>query len=213
MRLRSFINEVSDKERFQVAEFIKSIEKECKPYLKLLKGRSPMIRGMKNTDDMGVKPVRKDRTSKIGNSKETVKDINDYMDYIKAARRDRSVIAISEFTSRMSQMFGQPYWIFPIGGFKYTYIEAADFNYGSNNFNSTSFLGYVKDRRWEDYDMDDYGWDREGIVVNRDFDEAYNKGYETWFECDRYYYISLRAPFAAVFGNQMKYMAPSWMMM
>ena len=214
MRLNKFINEISDSDRFIVERFIEDIKKNCKPYLKLLKGRSPLIRGMNHAvpTDIGSKPVRKDRKSKMGHSKETMKDIDDYMDHIHGARRTESVIAISQFSNTMRVMFGDPYWIFPIGGFTYTFVEAQDFNYGDSDWSARNFMNYIKDRRWEDPDMDDYGYDginHPGIIVNKDFDRAYNKGWEIWFECDRYYYIQLSSPVAVVLGNQMKYMRPN----
>jgi hypothetical protein len=112
-------------------------------------------------------------------------------------------------------MFGTPYWIFPMSIFDYTYVESDDFNYSSSNWNIGTFLEYIRDRRWEDPDLDDYGWDGKGLVVNKDFDKAYNRGYEVWFQCDRYYYIDLTSPLAIVFAREMNkqhgiaYMPPS----
>jgi len=205
MRLNKFINE----DREQLKEFIKNVQKDCKPYLKLLKGRSPLTRGMKivSPTDFGMKAVRKDRKSLIGHSVTIVKRINQYMDHINAARRDRSVIATSKFQQAMTHMFGEPYWIFPKGKFKYTFVRSSDFNWSGTAYDFDYAMAFFKDEMWKDPDSIPAHW-KPGLwfETNKQFDEAYNKGYEIWFECDHYYYINLNIPLTAKFANTMKFM-------
>jgi hypothetical protein len=32
---------------------------------------------------------------------------------------------------------------------------------------------------------------KDGFGINKGFNEAYNKGYEIWFECNKYFFIAI----------------------
>jgi len=221
MRLRNYITEEwqmqkkSSKElsieQMNLELFIKDIKGKCKPYLNLLGGREPLTRGMRivSPTDFGIKAVRKDRKSLIGMSSTEVKKINQYLEYIGAARRDRSVIASSTVSNSKAMMFGDLYWIFPIGRFDYTFVFSSDFNWSGPGHSMDDFRKYIKYEYWKDPDVPEVYKPENSFMTNAGFDNAYDKEFEIWFECDKYYYMALNIPLAARFAHQMKFIAKS----
>ena len=103
-------------------EFAKLVKKDCKPYLNALKGATPFRRGMRNASrfyyegiSAGKHKVQQDRKARLFNHPE----LNPFLAKKGGARRDKSVIAIS---SNPGRWFGSPYYIFPIGKLKYSWV-------------------------------------------------------------------------------------------
>ncbi|MFW6377594.1 MAG: hypothetical protein ACOCZ5_03005 [bacterium] len=64
MRLYKFLNEKDILDLYdQVQEFNDNVKKYCKPYLRLIKGKEPLVRGMSPKGDqfIDVQNVRKNR--------------------------------------------------------------------------------------------------------------------------------------------------------
>ena len=210
MRLKQYLtNEAVTWTPDDMEIFAKAIVKNCKPYLKLLKGRNPLVRGMTReqaaTYGAGKKTVRKDRISRAGLDPKKTERANEWLDSIGAARRDKSVIAISK---PKLQLFGPEHWIFPEGKFKYTYVKSDDFNSSNRSgWEPAKFWVWLKIRAGGDKEkLDKFEKalfteefnPKKLFGINKGFDEAYNKGYEIWFECKKYYFIELESPSGSV---------------
>ena len=211
MRLTQYINESEIAETYAKI-MVDRITKNCKPYLKLLKGREPIKRGMDSGDfiwspgstkEAGLKKVRQDRLSKAGIDQEVYRKINIWLKDHKGAQRDKSVIGVTKPGSHAFSWFGPQHWIWPTGNFKYTFVESHDFNSSSRNWELSKFTAFIK---WHYPAREEMEWQTKvnGEVtktshykpidyfhINKDFDLAYNKGYEIWFECKTYYYVKV----------------------
>jgi len=161
--------------------FLNKVKKECKPYLKLLSGRTPLYRSMNRIIvNMGQKNVRKNRIP-MGTPSNVFPKINKWLQENGHVRRDRCVIARSE----KNYLFGRPYIIFPISRINYTWVSAVDWN-------EDDVSG------WNPYTLEDYfihpnketeRFLKTHITTNKGFNIVYNKAYEIWFDCDKYYYM------------------------
>ncbi|MFW6046459.1 MAG: hypothetical protein ACOCP4_01565 [Candidatus Woesearchaeota archaeon] len=106
-------------------------------------------------------------------------------------RRDQSVIGTSKYKDL--NIFGEPYFIFPIGDFSYTYVKALDFN----DPPSTRNLSNDEVNIYDDFltgnpaiitsEVDAIL--KKLIVTDKNIKEAERHYYEIWFNCDKYYYI------------------------
>jgi len=127
MEIRDYLTEIVNANE--------KIERDCKPYLKLLKGREPLYRGMKvgiGIDEIGKKKVRKGRKARGMSDEKLNAAINKWLKSEGHVRRDRCVITSPSVhqVKRLSSMleFSNVYYVFPIGNLKYTWIESKDFN-------------------------------------------------------------------------------------
>ena len=195
MRLKDYLNE----QKMQLVttdydEKINIIKRDCKYYLKLLKGKKPMVRGMKadiiDNNDMTKKQVRQDRRPK-GMSTRTANAFNKWLEENGHVRRDRSVFLTSGIDF-IKSMHGEPYYIFPIGKFNYTWVKAKDVNLtdGFTGWDAVYVEAYFRDDFNRDLidGLDDFP---KFFFTNTGFDTAYNEKYEIWMDCKEYYFIKL----------------------
>jgi hypothetical protein len=164
----------------------KLIMKDCKHYLGLLRGKDPLVRGMKvyvAEDGPGVlwsRIVRQDRRSRMAGPKARV-IINEFLEEFGHARRDRSVIA----SSKGRVEFKPWYRIYPIGKFNYTWVRSRDFNFTEDSWPGDMMGWMEKDELLKVLEVQDgIG----NIVTNKRFGVAYDKRYEIWMDCKEYYF-------------------------
>jgi len=133
MRLYRFINEretfryeVVNPHPVSVQNVVDIINKNCSKYLKETKGkwfkRSMDIRSMKK-GQVGYRKVRQDRKPQ-GMEKSTADDLNKWL--IKNGHADRSKSVICSRDS--NPLFGDGFWIFIEGNYKYTWADTPDLN-------------------------------------------------------------------------------------
>jgi hypothetical protein len=199
-----------------IKDMIGHIKKDCKPYLGLLGSKTPIFRGMyghssewkyeEMKDDLttkyGLKSVRQDRQgiSNISNQdlatgeqgqwgakKGTFfKALNEWLAKNGHAERNKSISCTTDYEA--ASYFGQPYYIFPIGKFKYTFVRSKDFNEKSIHWSPEEFVTYIRYWKAGTAGKLDFNADRL-FSTNKNFNEAYRKEYEIWFQCKSYYYI------------------------
>jgi hypothetical protein len=180
----------------------KQIKHFCKDYLKLFKGKMPLFRGIHGISKIGNKPVRQDRTP-LGTSSEAFKFVNKWLNKKGWPRRDRSVICTSN--ESWANDFGNPRMIFPVEMKGYAWIESTDFN--DHSFSDKAVSKGGRPKSWDigtlewmtEHSQDEKRFDRANkyletfIHGNKHFDIAYNRKYEIWFDCKRYYYLTIVA--------------------
>lgn len=199
MRLSQYINE--GHEEFPFGEDInESIHKNCKQYLKLIKGLNPLYRGMDAPYDIGIKDVRKDRTP-FGMNVDEALVLNHMLQKNGHARRDKSVMCTSD--DDHLELFGHPYLIFPLDRIKkYTWFDGPDVNMeGHSGWTDSTIPAWVASvvgpNDWTDWSGNnvDHVLDKlekpveKFFTTNKGFNRAHKHGYEMWIECDKYYYV------------------------
>lgn len=185
MRFYSYINEVSLKEDMHIDDINKMIHQDCKHYLNITQGKYIFKRGMLYVDIFGKKQVRQDRKPR-GMKTELFEKLNKWLQKNGHIRRDKAVIAAN--IKNTTSMFGDVYWMFPIGKFDYTWLMAKDMNMyddrtGWDSLSVEKFFerGFVNDIPGE---FKDY------FVTNSSLKMAWTQHYEIWFNCKEYYYFS-----------------------
>jgi len=207
MRFKQYLQErLKPKEVPTLDEINSIIQKDCKPYLKLLKGKEPLYRGVNSPDVFGKKNTKKDRIPR-GSSNYEFGFINQWL--IKNGhnnRKDNIMICTSDY--KRAQRFGIVCYVFPIGKISYTWIDAKDFNENnwSTGWYSTFIIDYLENvdfnlNNFEDNpSMKEYEKNynykmskpfADYFHTDENFNTAYEKGYEIWFKCKSYYYIML----------------------
>lgn len=168
MRLNKYLIEAKG---VSAEDIFNDIKKKCKPYLRLIKGREPLYRGIHditgskatfydeedvlvNKTDVGlgygIKKVRQDRIAK-GTRKTDFKLVNKWMEGNGHVRRDKAVSVTSSLLA--AKFFGSNSWIFPIGNFNYSWVKSPDFNH------TNKAVGYFT-ADWEcDTDLDATIWE------------------------------------------------------
>lgn len=201
MKFYQFLDEAKSAKK----ENQEKIVKDCRPYLKLLEKHNiptPFYRGISksNAGDIFLKKsVRKNRVPKAIN-KQVFEEINEMLDEEGYARRDESVIATAWIN--WTEIFGVPYMMFPIGSFKYSFVDTFDFNSLKNKKGISEELeGFLRGSYKEDgetFEFDDFSDDfienaldelKKYIFKNKGIKISYQKGYEIWFNCDNYYAV------------------------
>jgi len=174
----------------------KIIKKDCGPYLKTLqsKGIGAFWRGMgypTPTGNFGKKAVRKDRTSK-GMQAKVANVLNDWLQSNGHNRRDKSISATASWAH--ANFFGEPFAVFPIGKFSYTWVPSNDINEPNNKSKWHPELLYAF------FDIQPHYSDspsaRAGLPnfeqffrTDKGIMAAYNNKYEIWFNCKSYYFV------------------------
>ena len=165
---------------------IRLIMKNCKHYLGLLRGRDPLVRGMKiyvGEGGLGVlwkRSVRQDRRSRMSGPKRR-EVINKFLEEFGHVRRDRAVIA----SSKGRVEFKPWYRIYPIGRFDYSWVRSRDWNFDEGQWPGVDLAWMEPDVLLRVLkDQDGIG----NIVTNKRFGVAYDKKYEIWMGCKDYYF-------------------------
>jgi len=188
VRLLDYINESS----YELDNFNDLIHKDCRPYLSLIGNNNPIMRGMRTADRLGIKDVRKDRRP-LGMDKEDANVLNDWLQRKGHCRRDKSVLC--SYDSETADNFGFVHYIFPIGSFRYSWIEARDINgsYNPTGWHGNTVEAWIADQKKESNIDDRLILSRLRMPFEHYFhtDEGYSemmtKRYECWIECDKYY--------------------------
>jgi hypothetical protein len=188
MRLKQHINETIDFDNINVL-----IHKNCKQYLKLIGHHKPLFRGMESEPYIGIKDVRKDRKP-YGMSSEEADYLNAWLQKNGHARRDQSVICTSD--GDHVDIFGEPYYIFPLDHIaKYTWFHSPDMNMeGDAGWDYNTIMAWKLTTNGE-YIVNSNILDRlkmpfeDFFTTNKEFNYAYDHGYEMWIDCDKYYYV------------------------
>ncbi len=190
MRFINYLNEkITDPDEINYL-----IQKDCKYYLNLTKGNI-FTRGMTVSNFFGKKEVRQDRIPK-GMNQDTADNFNEWLKKNGHLMRHNAVIAISPkdpSSISMYTKFGKNHWIFPIGKFSYTWIEAKDVNITDVR---TKWNDMIIDHLFNpeiDFEVDvilpkpfeQYFHTNKGIKI------AYRNQYEIWFNCKEYYYVKI----------------------
>jgi len=199
MRLnRYLIERIESLNYLPPSEIANTFKKDCSKYIKLLSGKRPMFKGMesqylepqKYTSKIyiGRKKVRKNRRPS-GTQKWAFEFVNKWLDKKGWPRRDKSLILTSN--EGWSDYFGNAYYVFPINtNYGYAWVEASDFNDsspGKVDWDVGRFHNLV------DNDEDIVASDmlEEFVHGNKHFDIAYNREYETWMDCNYYYFLGI----------------------
>lgn len=203
----------SYKEHSEIESFLKKIEEDCQPFLKILKeniniktysGGNPILyRGIKNRDDDFIKEkVRKDRKSLDSSKHVDIEKLDDmYQD--KFGVRPRSQGIFCSFDASQADRYGDLFMIFPIGDFNYLVSESWEDT-------MDAWLFYLEDAKdnFDDEEMSEfinkYGEIEEGqsipdkyikdMVVdktyfNQNIKHGIENGNEIIIICDEYYAI------------------------
>ncbi len=199
MRLLQHINEGSDAEVPFGVNMEEVLHSECKPYLKLIKGKNPLFRGMEYAAyEIGTKKVRKNRTP-FGMEHEHADTLNHWLQKNKHVRRDESMLCTPDVDH--TGLFGSPYMVFPIGRLRYTWFNGPDVNMdGHSGWTQDTIAAWYFTQhpdRQEALHLEDYvdkAMDKLDkpfewfFTSNKGFSRAYKNDYEFWIECDKYYY-------------------------
>jgi len=183
-----------------IDDFNEVINKECKPYLKLLSQyKDPLYRGISGVpkNAWGAKKTRKDRRPKQM-PKNVADYLNGWLQKVGHARRDKSVLCSP--SSELLRIFGAPFYIFPAGKIKYTWVESSDINFVEPNTGwlgsatPEAFWGFHNDGPnafMDDSTLRNLKQPFKDYFHSDDFTKGYTKGYEFWFECSHYYFAPL----------------------
>ena len=202
MKFKEYLTEMLQPE--QLININDLIQKNCKPDLKLIKGKYPLYRGMSTLSKMwgdvwiGEKKVRTDRRSRGGTKPANFKVINDWLQKHNHNKRDNTIMCISDIT-RLA-MFGNAYTIFPIGKMSYTWLEGHDFNYGNVDTGWEGGMYHYVEHIKAGKEAEER-WNKESVFkmkkpvleyfhTDTGFNEGYAKKYEFWIKCKSYYFVS-----------------------
>ncbi len=196
MRLQQHINEGYSVYKKSLFELNKDLKIQCRSYLKLIKGKIPLYRGMTVHMDVGVKDVRQHRTS-LGMDQKIADKFNAWLQENGHTRRDNSVMTSSN--KKQTDLFGTNiYYIFPIGKFDYTWIKSNDVNIGYKDWDPIflqSLFGEDKYEKWlakQLYPGQDIDKNFDNFfTTNKQFDIAYKMGYEIWMNSKQYYFVNI----------------------
>ena len=175
----------------------------CSKYLKLLGGRKPMYRGMElqysdpvdftSKIFIGRKRVRQNRRP-MATDPGAFKLVNYWLEKQGWPRRDKSIMTTSDASWAAS--FGNAYYVFPINPKGYAWVEASDFN----NYSPSTSPDRIPSS-WSIGPFENLAKNNPELAVqmlknfvhgNKHFNIAYNRQYETWFDCKQYYFLYLR---------------------
>jgi len=200
MRFKQFLlTEMLDRDELMNMNDL--IHDYCKPYLKLIKGKNPLYRGMDyRTAEwgnvwIGQKGVRSNRKPK-GTQQFYFNKFNQWLEQNGHNRRDNTMICTSD--KEWAEGFGGHgvYYVFPYGKISYTFVESMDINI---NDETTGWTPYTIENFFEieNFDESDFKLNKpfaDYFHTDEKFDLAYKKNYEIWFKCKSYYYVIASQP-------------------
>ena len=203
MKFKKYLTE---DESSDIEELNNAIQNDCKPYLKLIKGKDPLYRGMVLGDShfMGKKRTRPNRQP-LGSPQIEFDYINLWLPLNGHNSRNKNVVMCSSHKDNI-ETFGDPYMIFPMGNISYTWMDSKDFNYSDSKTGwDFKYIGnFLKRTDFEFKTFEDNvpieEYDKTHRMkkpfhkyfhTNKGFDIAYKNSYEIWFKCKSYYYINI----------------------
>ena len=197
MKLQKYINEskIIDFSELSAEDIAKMIKMNCKKYINLLNGKTPLYKGLEiqyslgQRVSFGSKSVRQDRRP-MGTPLDLYRYVNKWLKDNKFPTRQESVITSSNRDH--ANFFGKAYYFFPIGSdWKYAWVKAGDFN--DNEYNTTTSWDIDEIVLWfatEEWDELDRLF-RLHLYLNKGFKYPHQKGYEIWFNCKYYYFMAI----------------------
>lgn len=199
MRFKQHINEGYKRMKDGFEKLNDEIHKNCKPYLKLIKGQDPVYRGVQSNYPIGYKNVRKDRQP-LGMDKEEADYLNNWLQKNGHTRRDRSMMVTSNYDNL--ELFGEPCYVFPMGQIKgYSWIGTYDINIsddeiGWNKMTIPAWYNIHTGNRYRGFEnqeiMDELKQPFEDLFhTNSRWSYAVKQGYEMWIECDSYIFVQM----------------------
>lgn len=139
MRLRLYLNEgYQESITTDTDRMVEVIKKDCKEYLKALKGNKPFLRYTQKGiphDTLLLSDTMKSRESK-GSLPGDMKHVNAYLRTNGHYGRDKNVVFAGGSGYGNIVMNSNPFWIFPMDPLKYTWGEFNDFNINSEGWDS-----------------------------------------------------------------------------
>jgi hypothetical protein len=125
---------------------------------------------------------------------DTFKKLNKWLQDNNHVRRDKAVIAANIGDNIFQNMFGQVYYIFPIGKFNYTWLKSRDINMkdissGWYEYAVDNFFIYGEKTFDSDYKINLNKPFKEYFTTNKGIEKAWKEYYEIWFDCKEYYYF------------------------
>lgn len=212
MRLTQYITEDREVKVENMDELVKLIKKDCKNYLKLLKGRVPLFRGMDVIQDyaVGLKRQRKNRKPRLM-PKRSLVFIDEYLDKRLLASRKESMIATTD-ESRMQSFGNKRCFVFPKGIFQFAMVRSSDMNFTSiktgwtpNDIHRYIFEYYKSTDKYEREELRIKIYEILDSTIDgnsqKAFNEAYRQQYEMWFDCDEYYYVGVGSRFSGIYNR------------
>lgn len=206
MRLLKNLNEyVSVEFKTDIDKMMSLIERDCKRYLKQLKGETPLYRAANLSGIMGNAAVRQDRIpSGLHIYGERGYDfLNNWLQKKRMARRDKSIQCTSEKSHAKLFLKGRHtkdfYYIFPADPFKWAYCNHRDFNFDPFIHDYLKFINPEEREKTSNEAIRNISQKEaekraseylKEFIFKKDFEGAYSMGYEMWYECKNYYYIS-----------------------
>jgi hypothetical protein len=212
MKFCSYLNEVRRPSWIKwtdvdVAQVIERIKKLCNPYLKKLKTEGidiPFYRGINDSKWYnilwGERRVRKNRQA-VGMSQSEADSFNIWLTLNGFCRRDESVMTTSN--PDHASMFGNVFYFFPIGNFRYTILKDDDLNHKLQydrdlRLYRNEVTPFLQAWNWitgnsinkpEDNVLKEF---KTLFIQNKQLELAHKKGYEVWFECGSYICLNPR---------------------
>lgn len=197
MRLKQYLTD-EYKQYKDIEDLAIKIKKNCGSYLNAVKTLDhPFLRAMKppikyGNIAFGEKDVRQNRKTRLL-SRSLAKTMNKWLESKKGARRDKSVIATSKLRST-HRGFGHPFWIFPVGKLKYSFVMAWDLNISDDLWEPFIFNTWLKNPEKTTFDPEPY------FYHNTQIKKAFQNSWEIWFECKKYYYCEPYIKLAKLLG-------------
>jgi hypothetical protein len=219
MKFENFINEKSLD--WAPLDWATHINRDCKKFMNEIKCKSFLWRGISLPDEGGIKNTQKSRTAKgMLDSDDMSEAFNDFLQKNGHIRRDKNVL-IATGNRNDAIGFGTPCIVFPIGNYKYSYLQTGDFNIQYSYENDSQFRaiktlaerlvdiprGYL-DKKNAHYDR---FWEMpleklkkmvsKLFISNKNLLKALDRGYEVWFNVRKYYYISNKGIIEELIGK------------
>ena len=213
MRLQNYITEYNDKKITDDWEkVIKILKKECSQYLKESKGEW-FLRGIDSrvigTNELGYAEIRKNRKSK-GTPDKSFKKFNKWLQKNGHVRRDQAISATSDDTHIFLGAGNTSTVIFPVNGYKYTFVKAKDINgdYDYNDWYSTIVEDYFGHDSLFGFGLgpEHLRWKRDDMMANgvdpRQVNNDYNKEVRRWLDKEFPKFFISNKKMGMAWGNQ-----------
>ena len=199
MRLQEYINENEGK-------IIETLQKECKPFLREIRNCTSryLIRG-KKTEISTFRKIKRRKDRKPMSMAPKYMEFLDNVFEKVFGWRPRTTGVFAEFSKTIKSGYGEPYFIFPIGKFRYIYSNDVedlfldDFIKAPVTWhpwkNEIVFNDKIVSRMYSSQELEDMSKEEvmedwiKNAFKNKNLCKAKN-GYEIMFDCDQYYLVN-----------------------
>ena len=216
MKFQQYITEYKSKQTEDFDKLWAKIDKDCSKYFSLLKNNPPFLRAAAYPGQMGVSSVRQDRAAAgaMFHGKIAIDFFNNWLQKNGFPRRDKSITATSDYSHARKFSKGgknDVFYIFPIGSsWNFAYCKSKDFNYDHNlgmmARNLQSHQSKLdRDAEFPFISADEKEMSQSAVkasikeinkflkkyIANDSLTVPGDKGWEVWFNCKKFYYISM----------------------